>query len=69
MAVNLVPVRTYNSEFDANLGRAKLADAGIAAVIHNAETILINPGSINTSNIKLMVDKDDVERAIEVLSE
>ncbi len=63
MAVNLVTVKTFSSSFDANLSLAKLNDAGIQAVIQNEESILINPGSLNSAAIRLMVEDYDLEKA------
>lgn len=68
MAVNLVTVKTYSSSFDANLALAKLNDSGIQAVIQNEETILINPGILNSTAIRLMVESYDLEKAAEVLN-
>jgi hypothetical protein len=69
MELHLVQVKNFNSSFDANLALAKLNDNGIEAVIHNNETILINPGRMNSANIKLMVKEEDVEKAAALLAD
>ena len=69
MELHLVQVKNFESSFDANLALAKLKTEGISAVIHNDESILINPGRINSANIKLMVNEEDLERALEILKD
>lgn len=69
MELHLVQVRNFQSSFDANLALAKLESEGIHAVIHNDESILINPGRMNSANIKLMVNEEDLEKATELLKD
>ena len=63
----LVEVARYQSRIDADVARLYLLDAGVEAVLFDAEINSFYGGLFMP--VRLMVIGDDLERALELLSE
>ena len=63
----LVEVARYQSRIDADVARLYLLDAGVEAVLFDAEINSFYGGLFMP--VRLMVIEDDLERALELLSE
>jgi hypothetical protein len=66
MAVHMVTIKTFISEFDANLALAKLETHGIPGFIDNTNDTILGPTGIGYN---LRVDDDFIEEALAVLEE
>ena len=64
----LVAIAEYEAEFDAELARTTLEDAGIQAVVFGPDLTTMLP-HINAIRIELRVFEDDVEKAKQILAE
>jgi hypothetical protein len=66
MAVHMVTIKTFISEFDANLALAKLELNGIPAFIDNTNDAILAPAGIGYN---LRVDDDFIAEALVILEE
>ena len=64
----LVTIQTFLNEFDANLAKSALQDAGIACMISHDDCGGMRPHLDMTQGIKLIVRAEDVGEATEVLA-
>ena len=65
---DLVTIRTFGKEFDANLAKSALQAAGIDSIISRDDCGGIQPFLTMTQGIKLVVRSGDAHRAAEVLA-
>jgi len=66
---SLVCVATYPSEPEAQITRMHLEANGIAAIVSSDDCGSWEPWLQNSLGVRLMVRRDDVGRAMEVLQE
>ena len=64
----LVSIAEFDGEFDAELAKTTLEDAGIRAVVFGPDLTTMLP-HINAIRIELRVFEGDVERANQILAE
>lgn len=64
----LVVVRTYQNEFDADVAKTALEAAGIESMIRSDNSGGQSPGLAFTRGIELLVRSEDAEEATEILS-
>lgn len=64
-------LKSCQTPFEANLIKAKLEDAGIPSFLTNENYSTLYPVMANTfgSGVKVMVNEEDLEKALEVLSD
>ena len=66
----IVLLKTFDLVIDANLAKAKLDAHGIPCMLMNENTASLYPIPVNLLfGVRLMVFKNDVEQAIEILNE
>jgi len=66
--VRLVTLRSFPSEFEAQVALTALEHAGIAATVRSDNEGALNPGLTFTRGAELLVREDDVAAARGVLS-
>jgi hypothetical protein len=64
----LVPIAEFDGEFDAELAKNALADAGIESVIYGEDLMPVLP-NIEAFRVELRVFEADAERAKQILAE
>ncbi len=64
---NLVKVKTYRSEVEAEIGAAVLREEGVEAFIHSDDAGGFQPQLQMNRGVNLMVADTDSERAIQLL--
>ena len=64
----LVPIAEFGGEFDAELAKSTLTDAGIESVVFGEDLVTTLP-HINAIRVELRVFENDVERAKQILAE
>lgn len=65
----LVTIADYENEFDAELAKLTLDNAGIESVVMGEDIGAIKPFSTTNYNVELQVFEKDVEKAKQVLAE
>ncbi len=65
----LVTLADFENEFDAELAKLTLDNAGIESVVMGEDIGTIKPFSSTNFNVELQVFEKDVERARQVLAE
>jgi hypothetical protein len=66
---DLVTIRIFASEFEANLARSRLQAAGIGSMIRRDDCGGMNSALSMTQGIKLVVRSDDAKRAAAALTD
>lgn len=64
MAVQMITIKTYYSEFDANLALVKLELNGIPAFVDNTNDAILGPTG---NGFNLRVDDDYLEEALAIV--
>ena len=67
--VELVTIRSFDSEFEAELAKTALESAGIKSFLSGDDCGGLRPALTCTNGIKLIVRAEDVGRATEILNE
>jgi len=67
MEISLVRIRSYNSDFMANLAIAQLSQFGISAFIEHDMDMLVHPASMMHKDINVKVSEKDFPEADEIL--
>jgi Putative prokaryotic signal transducing protein len=67
--VELVTIRSFSSEAEAELARTELESAGIKSFLSGDDCGGLRPAMTFTNGIKLVVRAEDVARAAEILNE
>ena len=65
----LIKIAEYENEFDAELMKSKLDNAGIQSVVFGEDIGAIKPYSTTQFNVELQVFEKDVEKAKQILAE
>jgi len=66
---DLVTIRIFATEFEANLARSRLQAAGIESMMRRDDCGGLNPALAMTQGINLVVKSDDAKRAAAVLTD
>ena len=67
--MNFVPIQSYTNYIDAHIAMGRLEEEGIRCWLKDENTVTIDPILTNAvGGIKLMVAKDQADRAEELLS-
>lgn len=64
---DLIVIRTYQNEVEADLAKIALDAAGIKALVRSDNSGGQNPGLAFTRGVQLLVASDDAKRANEIL--
>lgn len=67
--LELVTIRAFNNEVDAELAKTQLESEGIRCFLSGDDCGGLRPALTMTNGIKLVVRADDAARAEEILSE
>lgn len=67
--VELVTIRTFNNEVEAELAKTQLESAGIRCFLSGDDCGGLRPALTMTNGIKVVVRADDAARAAEILGE
>ncbi len=66
--MNLIPIKRYDNAFEANMAKALLDDNDIECFLQDENIMSVNPlYNIAIGGIKLMIDKENAETALELL--
>jgi len=66
--MQFIPVRSYDTYINASLLQGRLENEGIICYLQNEFSVTIDPLLTNAvGGIKLCINKDQVERAIELI--
>jgi hypothetical protein len=65
---DLIVIRTYQTEIDADVAKTALDAAGIKSLVRSDNSGGLNPGLAFTRGVQLLVASDDVKRANAVLT-
>ena len=67
--MEFVILETFDNYIDANLMLGRLEEAGINCWLKDEQTVTLNPMLVNAiGGIKLMINKNDSEKSLEILN-
>jgi hypothetical protein len=67
MSEEPIVLKTFNNEIDAGLARQSLQDTGVEAFIFKDDAGGMEPHLQLTGGVRLVVSRDDAERAHQIL--
>lgn len=68
MSDTLATIKTFRSQFEADVMISKLASAGIAAFAANQDTVLADPSTVLHGRFDLKVHKEDAQKALDIIN-
>ena len=67
MSEELVAIKTFTNEMDATMAQEVLRDSGLNAFMFKDDAGGMEPHLQRTSGVQLVVNRDDAERAYDIL--